>query len=471
MMWTVIFPKSIYKRMRTTLFQNMLHETGCFLLGHSYTTKSCQFITITKIIESTSDSWQTQAGSALEPTSEYVNRAAVEADWENASLFFIHTHPGFYHPTSQSSIDAKTDRDLFSNLAEILPDRPLGSFILSRQGLTGIILQRGKKGAIRDFRIAGLTNSSQNGSKAAKKRDSDRFDRQTRAIGQANHDRIAKSTAAVVGVGGTGSAVAVQLARMGIGRLVLVDRDVLDRTNLPRVYGSKPEDIGNPKVDLLKRHIAEFSETRVNAIRADITKDNILPSLLECDVIFGCTDNLTSRAFLNDLAIQYYIPLIDSGCRIALDHQGATEQVVAKVQVVTPDSACLWCTETLDGRTIMQESLTVDERKKLVAEGYLKAVDEQPSITSLTSLTASIAVAKFLDTLGIYGEDYETRTMVELKDWFMVSDSPQIKETCICQKRRGLGQSRVILQPSSGDSNQSPVHLQSIKSQMKKHSE
>jgi len=54
--------------------------------------------------------------------------------------------------------------------------------------------------------------------------------------------------------------------------------------------------------------------------------------------------------------------LIDVGCRITLDSSHIIDQAVVKVQVVTPDKACLWCTGALDGRVILQESFS-DERK------------------------------------------------------------------------------------------------------------
>jgi hypothetical protein len=252
-------------------------------------------------------------------------------------------------------------------------------------------------------------------------------------------------TACVVGVGGTGSTVAIQLARMGVARLRLLDMDVIDRTNLSRVYGSRTRDIGKPKVDVVRRHITAFSSTKVETRRVDITAIDIVPELIDSDVIFGCTDNLTSRAVLNDVSLQYYIPLIDAGCRIILNNDDSINQAVVKVQVVTPDNACLWCTGTLDGVTIMQESLPENEKKKLAQEGYYKSVGNQPSIISITTLTASVAVNKLLNLLGVFGPDYSARTQIELKDNILNDDTPPIREKCVCLNRRGLANKRRII--------------------------
>src|SRR5207245_2085152 len=131
----------------------------------------------------------------------------------------------------------------------------------------------------------------------------DSFDRQVRLIGKDAHAHLQEMTATIVGVGGTGSSVAAQLARIGIGKLTLVDRDIIDSTNLPRVYGSTKKDIGKPKVEVLKKHVRGFSKIKVEAVQADITRDGIASILKESDVIFGCTDNLMSRAVLNDISV------------------------------------------------------------------------------------------------------------------------------------------------------------------------
>lgn len=413
-------------------------------------------------MEEDKNSWRNQWESSLEPTTNFVNRAVVRADNSDSCLLFIHTHPSRFHPSTQSPIDAKTDRELFTNTSEILQDRPFASLILSRVGLTGVVLdkqldRRGKEKVVQEniseFRIIGTTISVQenNGSRANlqpgrksirdKKRDSyaGSLDRQIKAIGIAAQARLNSMRVAVIGVGGIGSAVAVQLGRMGLGKITLVDRDIIDESNLSRVYGSTSKDIGKPKVAVLKKHIESFSKSKVEAIQADVGTTRLDDELADSDVIFGCTDNLTSRSVLNDLSLKFYIPLIDGGCRISLRDDGSIEQIVGRVQVVNPDGACLWCNGTLNATAILQESYSSEEKRKLAAEGYYQDLGRQPSIISLTTLVASLAVSKFIAMLGVAGESHDSRTTIELKDWIMLSDTPKITEGCICARRRGLG--------------------------------
>lgn len=447
-MWRIVFPKKLFEGLIDFLSSNAPNENGCFLLAHHYIpTKSSPVITITDVIKPNSVSWNYENEQGLEPTSSFINESAVAAEAGTSSLLFVHTHPNAFHPSRFSPIDEETNRRLLANLSEILPDRPLGSLVLSRHGMCGVVLRDRKTEPVTDVRISGAINYQVPTADSTSKTRTvnSTFNRQVKAIGESTQDRLQEITVSIVGVGGTGSAVAAQLARMGVKKLRLVDRDFVDETNVPRVYGSTLTDIGKPKVEVLKKHITGFSKTRVETLNVDITKEDVVSVLTDSDVIFGCTDNLTSRSVLNDISVQYYIPLIDVGCRITLNNRRLIDQAIVKVQVVTPDNACLWCTGALDGRVILQESFSAEEKRKLAREGYYEDIEKQPSIISVTTLAASIATNKFLSLLGVFGEEYVSRTQVEVKNEFMISDSPEIKDSCICQKRRGLGDSRKIV--------------------------
>jgi hypothetical protein len=447
-LWRIVFPKKLFEGLIDFLSSNEPNENGCFLLAHHYIPrKSSPVITITDVIKPSSVSWNYENEHGLEPTSSFINESAVAAEASTSSLLFIHTHPNAFHPSRFSPIDEETNRRLLANLSEILPDRPLGSLVLSRHGMCGVVFRDRKTEPVTDVRISGAINYQvpTADSMSRTRTVSTTFDRQVKAIGKSTQNRLQEITVSIVGVGGTGSAVAAQLARMGVKKLRLVDRDFVDETNVPRVYGAMLTDIGKPKVEVLKKHIAGFSKTRVETLNVDIMKEDAVSVLTDSDVIFGCTDNLTSRSVLNDISVQYYIPLIDVGCRITLNNCRLIDQAVVKVQVVTPDNACLWCTGALDGRVILQESFSDEEKRKLAREGYYEDIEKQPSIISLTTLAASIATNKFLSLLGVFGEEYVSRTQVEVKNEFMISDSPEIKDSCICRKRRGLGDSRKIV--------------------------
>lgn len=444
-MWTVVFPKKLYDDLNKFLFSTK-YENGCFLLANSYKVADKPVILITEIIKPDNDSWDHSGEHSLEPSSSFINKCVVIADSKDLSPIFVHTHPHSLHPAGFSLIDEKSNKRMFANLSQILPEKHLGSFVFSRHGMCGVIFNEGKIQDVSKIKTSGKILDSYAGVGFSGKTDvvDVKFDRQVRVLGEANQKKIQEMTITLVGSGGTGSPLAVQLARMGIKKLRIIDKDVIDITNLPRIYGAKDTDIGKSKANVLKKHIECFSKTKVEAIQADIVKDDVVLQIIDSDVIFSCTDNLTSRSILNDISIQYFIPLIDIGCRIHKNKSGAIDQAVMKVQVVTTDTACLWCNGTLDGKLIMQESLSDGEKKNLAKEGYYENIDKQPSIISMTTMAASMGVNKFLNLLGISGTEYESQTQIELKDEFMISSSPQIKDNCICQKRRGLADRRKV---------------------------
>src|SRR5208283_2731751 len=447
-MWEIVFPRTLFNDIRSFLFRTSPSENGCFLLANHFRINSKRdVLLVTKAIFPSPDSWNYSSGDSLEPKSSYINQAVVAADFDKSSLIFIHTHPSPYHPVTFSAIDESSNKRIFENLSQILPNTPLGSLVLSRKELYGVVYTKGSLRLINRVRLSG--NILQEFSVPCKIKIKNNsidpmFDRQVRMFGENNQKKLEDLVITIVGVGGTGSSIAVQLARMGVKKLRMIDFDILDESNISRVYGATIKDIGKSKVIVVRDHLKRFSKASIEILPNDITKKNVLKNLIDSDVIFSCTDNLTSRSILNDVSLQYYIPLIDVGCRIHLDDEGSIDQAVAKVQVVSPDSACLWCTGTLDGRIILEESYPEEERTRLAAEGYCECIEKQPSIISMTTLVASLAVNKFLSILGVFGEDYDTLSQIEVKNGFMISNSSEIKSGCICQKRRGIADKRKI---------------------------
>ena len=438
-MWTVVFPENLYKYLNKFLFSNAPFENGCFLLANSHKTTNNSIMLITDVIKPGKNSWNYSKKNALEPSSSFINHCVVTADTKNSSLIFVHTHPNSSHPSGFSFIDERSNNRLFVNLSSILVDLPLGSLVFSRKGICGVVFNKNKLYDVSKIKIVGNFLYEFSGVGFDKKLNNvdDKFDRQIKVLGKHNQHKLQEMTITVVGTGGTGSPIAVQLAKMGIKKLQLIDMDTIDKTNIPRVYGSNESDIGKSKVKTLKKHIKRFSDIQIDAIQNDITDKKSLIPLIDSDVIFGCTDNLTSRSVLNDIAIRYFIPLIDVGCRISLNKDNSIFQAISKVQIITPDHACLWCTGTLDGKIIMQESLSDKAKNDLAKEGYYDEIEKQPSIISVTTMAASMAVNKLLNLLGVFGNNYNSRTQIELKNGFMIDDKPKIKNNCICQKNRG----------------------------------
>ena len=122
--------------------------------------------------------------------------------------------------------------------------------------------------------------------------------------GQELHDRFSSATAAICGLGGLGSNIAIALARAGIGRLILVDFDRVDITNLHRQQ-YKAEQIGEYKTGALAANLLEISPyTEVKGVTEKVTEDNFLELLEGVDIVCEAFDNAEAKAMLVNGVLQ-----------------------------------------------------------------------------------------------------------------------------------------------------------------------
>ena len=112
------------------------------------------------------------------------------------------------------------------------------------------------------------------------------------------HKRFSSATVAVCGLGGLGSNIAVALARAGIGKLLLIDFDRVDLTNLHRQQ-YKANQIGRYKADALAENLLEIAPyTEIKTATAKITEENFVALLKDADIVCEAFDNAESKAML-----------------------------------------------------------------------------------------------------------------------------------------------------------------------------
>jgi molybdopterin/thiamine biosynthesis adenylyltransferase len=220
------------------------------------------------------------------------------------------------------------------------------------------------------------------------------FDRQVRAFGEDGQAMLNEMTVAIVGLGGTGSVVAQQLAHLGTGSLILIDDDILEPTNLNRVVGTAPSSVGKCKVDLAKAMVQSIRPTtKITALAASVLTSKGAKLLCQADAIMVCTDSHVSRALINDVVYQYLIPAIDMGVSISVA-DGRVAAITGRTQMLAPGLPCLWCTNAISARAIREELQSPADR---AADPYFQGDGvRQPAVISLNSTAASLAVTMFL---------------------------------------------------------------------------
>lgn len=127
----------------------------------------------------------------------------------------------------------------------------------------------------------------------------------------------------IVGVGGLGSPVSMYLAAAGVGKLVLVDDDVVELTNLQRQIVHNTDTIGMSKVESARRTIAALNpDTEIVAIPKRLSDQQLAEQIADVDLVLDCTDNFSTRFAVNDACVQHKKPLV-SGAAIRLEGQVA----------------------------------------------------------------------------------------------------------------------------------------------------
>ncbi len=148
--------------------------------------------------------------------------------------------------------------------------------------------------------------------------DAQRFDRQVRfaPLGQAGQERILGSQVTLVGCGALGGVLAQTLVRAGVGRMVLVDRDIVEPSNLPRqvLFDAQHAEKGVPKVQAAVESLERIGgPTELVPKSVHLDAGNVLELTRGSDLVLDGTDNLETRYLINDHCVANGVPWIYSG--------------------------------------------------------------------------------------------------------------------------------------------------------------
>lgn len=339
----------------------------------------------------------------------------AEAARKGMVVLKIHSHPTG-HPEF-SKLDEISDRALLGSLAHLAPN--------ASGHASAVILPDGKIfarvfGGNRQFTAvqrvvvvgdAVTTYDAAGGVETAPIVD-EAFLRTQQAFGRGTVARLSRMRIGIVGCSGTGSWVVEMLSRLGVGELVLVDPDVIERKNLNRIVNSTAADAtaGRAKVKVFARAIRRLGiGTRVIACHSDILQRKVVDALAECDFLFGCVDSADGRDALNRVAAFYTIPYIDVGVHLQADGHGGVQQVCAAVHYLIPDGSSLLSRRVITAEQVRAESLyrrAPEQYAALRKEGYIQGVNvDSPAVISINGFAASHAVNEMLARVHPFRRD------------------------------------------------------------------
>lgn len=265
------------------------------------------------------------------------------------------------------------------------------------------------------------------------------FDRQVRMLGADGQRMLAATNAAIIGAGGTGSAVAVQLARIGVGSICLVDDDVVTAPTPTRGHGMRVADVGFPKVGVLGAHLRDIGlGTDVVEVQAPLHSAAAIEAVQHADVVFSCVDGHGARLILNRFAYAHLAVVVDLAVLVAVSANGA--EVDERVTWIGPGTACLLCRGRLDPARAYAENLDSEARKRLAGEGYVPAAETpQPAVVTLTTLVAALGASEFLLRFVGIGSDAATELLLRPHVGELRRNRLKQRPGCFCSDPRFVG--------------------------------
>ena len=341
-----------------------------------------------------------------------------EASKRDLAILKIHSHPGGY--PQFSSVDDEADADLFNSVfgwtdskfphasAVMLPDgrmfgraamadgsfQPLDSILVPGDDLRFWVPEGVE-------RVAAFAQ------------------RHGQLFGAGTTQRLRQMAAAVIGCSGTGSPLIEQLARLGFGRLVLVDPDCIEERNLNRILNASREDayLKRPKVEVMARAIAAMGfATELEIFQTDLATPEAVKAVAECDVVFGCMDGVEGRHLLNRLAAFYVLPYFDVGVRLEADGKGGIDEACGAVHYLRPDGSTLQDRKVYMPAQLKAAGLRRTDPKAYrdqLRAGYIHGVEEdRPAVISINMQMASTAVNEFLARLHPYRHDNNAESAI-----------------------------------------------------------
>ena len=130
-------------------------------------------------------------------------------------------------------------------------------------------------------------------------------------VGLAGQQKLERARVVLIGAGGLGSPAAFYLAAAGVGQLVLIDDDVVDRSNLQRQILHTDERIGTAKVESARTSLSALNpRTKIEAVQERLSADNVERRLHGADVVIDGADNFPARYLLSDACVHLGLPLV-----------------------------------------------------------------------------------------------------------------------------------------------------------------
>src|SRR6266487_1042392 len=309
--------------LRGRLLEDLSREHFAVLLGKTQKINGYTIINVVDLLFLARSDYNHQSVALLRIKKDFIHKALVELTnrYDVDTIIDVHTHPFTQTGVAFSATDDEDEKTFFRFLLktqtspENIASADFHEYVDEGREMLRFA-QHDKVGAQHDKVGAQYDTGGAQYDSAVTGVDGF-FNRSALALGldvmrTIMHDQVIS----IVGVGGLGSVVAEHLIHMGFHEINLIDPDVLEMSNLNRVVGAYYEDAQKKrhKVDVVKRHVTQINpKATVLAYKSDVHDKEMESVLALSDWIIVATDNHASRLKVQELSVQYFVPLLSLG--------------------------------------------------------------------------------------------------------------------------------------------------------------
>jgi len=399
--------------LRARLLADLSREHFAVLLGKTQKINGHTVIKVIDLLFPVPSDYNQQSVAFLRIKKDFIHKALVELNnrYDVDTIIDVHTHPFTPAHVSFSATDNGDEKTFFRFLHEKFEGINYASIVFSQRRYSARVWTLSSGSIVARSALIKTQTSRENIASADVHEDTDEdyektavtagdgfFNRSALVLGldvmrTIMHDQVIS----IVGVGGLGSIVAEHLIHMGFHEINLIDPDVLERSNLNRVVGAYYEDAQQKrsKVDVVKRHLTHINpKATVLAYTKDVHDKEMEHVLALSDWMIVATDNHSSRLRVQELSVQYFVPLISVGVNITVK-DGTIEDMSGEVITArVGDWLCLNCLNRINPIKVASErhpDQTI--REALVKRGYVTGMDiKEPAVKTLNTYIATMAV-------------------------------------------------------------------------------
>ena len=166
-----------------------------------------------------------------------------------------------------------------------------------------------------------------------------RYERQIiiHGFGEKAQEKLSRASVVILGLGGLGSVVSTYLTAAGIGYIRLIDRDMVEESNLNRQILYDEKDIGRWKAKIAEKKLKSMnSGIEIEGLSEEINDSNIYDLIGDVDLVIDCLDNFETRFIVNKAIVDLDKPMIHGACR------GFSGQVTTIIPRKTPCLKCIF---------------------------------------------------------------------------------------------------------------------------------